>query len=273
MNTIYLLLLANLAFLVGLFFLFRCYIRGELNKMEHVRKLEQELRGLLLEVNRCAEEIIQIVEDRTARLQELLQQQEGWQHNAERKIKELRLHSTDLEQQQLRWRELQQNGAETLRSFQKVVQLHLQDLRQPLEASLQQSLEKKLHAGLEHRSKELLQTLIRRLESELPDRIREEWRREWQTALQSIEAPVNRQAQEAPQNQGDTQRDDGPSSQRVSTQLFQTKTEPPQARRLPPELRAEIEQYLYMGLDARIISRKTGVPLNLIEIMAGMRGQ
>ena len=228
---IYVLVLLNLGFLAALFFIFRYYIRRELNKVEYVRHVEKELQQLLLVINRSAEDVTQVIEDRIQQLRELLAQNKESLLEA-RKGKQQQ--NDSLEQQRLN--ELRQGAAEALDNLE----LRLLSFHEQLDGE------------------ELFLSFIAKLKQELLEAARLELQRELQQAIGALqEAAHAALAKEC---------------EKYVQQPAQPKPNEFMAGILNTQLRAEIEQYIELGLDARIISQKTKVPLNLVELMIGMKG-
>ncbi|WGK68729.1 hypothetical protein P0082_09595 [Candidatus Haliotispira prima] len=287
LTTIYVLVLINLSFLVSLFFFFRLYIRRELGKVSYVRHLEKELQQLVMDVNRSGGEITEVIEDRIRRLNELLPEQERLQQEWERKAEELGKQNYNMEQQQLRLRELKQDGEGALESFRLRVL----------------NLEEQLSKNKERFGMELFRSLSAKVEGELLHGARlesEHWQRDFAERQQRLERDLSEDrrnyaelaelvatfAVRSEAGSADaTKPAEFPAAESEQAPEPELEQEPKQARteqdvqetrwqtRLPePALRSEIEQYADMGLDARIISQKTGVPLNLVEILVSVRG-
>ncbi|MEM9424264.1 MAG: hypothetical protein AAF975_05695 [Spirochaetota bacterium] len=208
---LYFLGLFNLGLIIGLFFIFRSYIRREVAKVEYVRFVEAELQQLLQDVHRSAEEIIQVIEDRTEHLSKLLAENHRIEKSAVPQVRE-------------------DSRLTDLRRDVNSLQREIQGLWQGL--SEQEGL---LEAELQGRLEELQAT-----QTELQQELRE--------VIGTVE-----EAMQGPEEQADAAM--GKTERHI----------------LDAAQRAEIEQYIGLGLDARIISRKTGVPLHLVEILVGIK--
>ena len=263
--TFYMLAMANLAFLIALFFFFRHYIRRELTKVEYVRQLEQGLRELLLDVNRSAEDITQVIEDRSQQLQNLLLRHGEHLQQSQRSLEEGRRHNYNLEQRQLRLRELEQDTSGVLERWQSRIlslQEQLEQKKDKVSVELFNSISAKLENELLQLAKDKLMTLQQRITKEAEEKIK--------TAYASASLALEkfgRQYLKQLQEEGDRAKSvrSGEPNEQMSSEISGS------SPTISNQQHAEIRRYIDLGLDPLIISQKTGVALNLVDILVSMR--
>ena len=253
------LFLLNFTFFGILLAFVRRYIRTEIGKAEYARHLERELQGLLLDVNRSGAEIAEVIEQRSNELQKLLSKQDAaqklwneqqpvWQSRAA-KLQKL---DEQLELQRRIVRELQ-SGAEL-----PALELRLHALEEKLESCLARLAEME-------KDTKTLEPFEEAFGSKWQEKFAE-WERKilfemdgrhekLAKAIKELEQLCAAEQGKSRETENDTQNEELQSG-----------------ALLTQEQRTEIERYIELGLDARIISQKTGVALHLIEILVGVRG-
>ena len=260
------LFLLNFVFLGVLLVWVRRYIRREVGKAEYARHLERELQGLLIEVNRSGAEITEVIEQRSEDLQKLLAKQDTkqkfWeeQHSLwEGRAAQLQHFDEQLELQRRSVRELQ-GGAEL-----QALELRLQSL----EADLQEFREKK--EGIKTEILEVLDQKWQEKFGEYTHQIRGElgeWQEKQGRVLETLEQKIADASIKNESSQKPLQKTlQNPSTGSLPNSSLSSS---PGSALLTDEQRAEIKRYIELGLDARIISQKTGVPLNLIDILVAV---
>ena len=248
----YILLLINLGFFVILFFIFRRYIKHELGKTQYVRHVEQELRQLLIDVNRSAEDISQVIEDRTEQLRTLLTQGQNLLQELKPTQEQFWQQNNNWEQKYLRLRELEQDTEKTVKTFQQQLDDIQEQAGQALRTQIEKKLQKDLSQKLEYECIQLqkkLEQASSEAEKQSIENLQKATREAIEIAIQTLESHTN-------QMQADLAKEETPTIE---------------GRILDDQMRADVERYIALGLDARIISQKTGVALNLIEIMVSMK--
>ena len=239
-----LLFLLNFVFFLVVLGFVRRYIRREVGRVEYARHLEHELQDLLLDVNRSGAEIAEVIEQRSNELQKLLAQQNAQQKLWERRVAELERLDAQLELQRRSLREFTGEAEKRVQGFESLLR------------TLEERLARLSESQEENRALELLnQTFSGKWQEasrELEDRIGSELDRRCEKLARAIDEMEPFFEQE--------------KSRETKNGALQG------GARLTQEQRTEIERYIELGLDARIISQKTGVPLNLVEILIGVRG-
>lgn len=253
------LFLLNFAFFGVLLAFVRRYIRTEIGKAEYARHLERELQGLLLEVNRSGAEIAEVIEQRSNELQKLLSEQDAAQKfwNEQRPVWESRAAKLRQLDEQL---ELQRQNVRELQSEAELpaIKLRLHALEEKLESCLARLA--KIEEG-----KNILEPFEEAFASKWQSKFAE-WERKilfemdgryekLAKAIEELEQLFAAEQEKCRETESDTQ-----NGELQGGAL------------LTQEQRTKIERYIELGVDDRIISQKTGVSLNLIEIMVGVRG-
>ena len=111
---IYVLLLLTIASWCAFFFIFRRYIQSQLNKVEYIRRVEDELHQLLLDVNRSAEDITLVIEDRSQQLRAVIEQVDALLQDSIKVSERAGEQNYNLEQNHLRLRELKESAESAL---------------------------------------------------------------------------------------------------------------------------------------------------------------
>ena len=230
-----------------------------------MRQLEQGLRELLLDVNRSAEDITQVIEDRSQQLQNLLLQHSEQLQQSQRSLEEGRRQNHNLEQRQLRLRELEQDTNGVLERWQSRIlslQEQLEQKKDKVSVELFNSLSAKLENELLQLAQDKLMTLQQRIKKEAEEKIN--------TAYASASLALekfSRQYMEQLQKEGDRAKSvrSGEPNEQMSSEISGS------SPTISNQQHAEIRQYIDLGLDPLIISQKTGIPVNLVDILVSMR--
>ena len=259
MGIIFLFLLNFIFFMVVLTCI-RRYIQREVGKVEYARHLKRELQDLLLDVNRSGAEIAEVIEQRSEKLQKLLAEQDVKQKFWEEQHSTWEVRAAQLQS----FNEQFKLQRQSLRELQGGAELQALELRlHSLEADLQEFREKTVKEDIKT---EILEVLVKKWQEEFGEytsQIRGELV-EWQEkqtnaseALKQKEDPIKIEAESLQSALPSSLPNSSLSSSQSSALLT-------------GEQRAAIKRYIELGLDARIISQKTGVPLNLVEILVAV---
>ncbi len=256
---VYILLIVTIALWWAFFLIFRRYIQSQLGKVEYVRRVENELQQLLLDVNRSAEDITLVIEDRSQQLRDLLEKADKLLQDCTKASEKAGQQNYNLQQNHLRLRELKESAESALERFQlRLVhwEEQLSHSRKEAYLSIGAKLEEELSQELSLKLQHKLDTELQALQEQAIQMAKTMLKSNLEKTFEAAVAEQSYQLSAVPSS---------PKAKLQENKLAEGENI------INAQLRSEIELYIEQDLDALVISKKTGVPLNLVEIMVSMK--